>query len=77
MTCCGIVAQEMRKRRPCWEEADIDAFAVGMLHGMKISGNAEEHKDDDGNSIWKATPKFLAETGLEPGSPVVFAPDVH
>jgi hypothetical protein len=52
-------------------------IATGMLQAMKTSGDVEEHEDDDGNSIWKATPKFLANTVLEPGPPVIFAPDVN
>jgi hypothetical protein len=65
------------QEHPKNKQVSISVIATGMLQAMKTSGDAEEHEDDAGNSIWKATPKFLRQTGLEPGPPVIFAPDVH
>ena len=59
------------QEHPKVKDIHIGVIGAGMLQGMKISGDVEVHKDDDGNLIWKATPKFLAETGLEPGPPTV------
>jgi hypothetical protein len=65
------------QEHPKNKQVSIGVVATGMLKAMKTDGNAEEYEDDAGNLIWKATPKFLAETGLEAGPPVIFAPDVN
>jgi hypothetical protein len=65
------------QEHPKNKQVSIGVIAAGMLQAMKTSGDAEEYEDDAGNSIWKATPKFLANIGLEPGPPVIFVPDVN
>lgn len=61
------------QEHPTVKNVHIGVVGAGMLQAMKISGDVEVHEDNDGNLIWKVTPKFLAETGLEPGPPTVLA----
>jgi hypothetical protein len=65
------------QEHPEVKDIHIDVIAAEMLPAMKTSGDVEGHEDDDSNLIWKVTPKFLAETGLEPGPPTVLARYEH
>ena len=58
-------------------EINMSVAAVAAFNSLKANGHAEEYVDSDGATIWKATPKFLTETGLEPGPFVVLGPGVH
>jgi hypothetical protein len=53
------------QEHPKNKQVSIGVIAAGMLQAMKTSGDAEEYEDDAGNSIWKATPKFLANTARD------------
>jgi hypothetical protein len=50
------------------------AAAVAGLLAFENSGDAVRCANSDGSITWKATPKFLCETGLEAGSLVTFRP---
>lgn len=58
-------------------EINMSVAAVATLRAFKESGHAVEHPNADGSVTWKATPKFLRETGLEPGPLVTFGPGIH
>jgi hypothetical protein len=55
----------------------MNIAAVATLQAMRANGDAVEELDADGNSIWRATPRFLHATGLEAGPLVIFGPEVH
>jgi hypothetical protein len=51
--------------------------AAATFHGLRDVGHAVEEVDAEGTVCWRATPKFLRETGLEPGPLIRLGPDVH
>ena len=51
--------------------------AAATFHALRDVGHAVEEVDADGTVCWRATPKFLRETGLEPGPLITLGPDVH
>jgi hypothetical protein len=48
--------------------------AIAMLMAQEEIGRAIRYTDPDGTITWRASPKFLRETGLEPGSLVTIGP---
>jgi hypothetical protein len=51
-----------------------DQAAISMLMSFEEGGHAVRYTDPDGSIIWRASPKFLRETGLEPGTLVSIGP---
>jgi hypothetical protein len=48
--------------------------AIALLETQEGLGGAIRYTDADGTITWRASPKFLRETGLEPGSLVTIGP---
>ncbi len=59
------------------QQMNMSVAAVATFLALKENGDAVEHADADGSVTWKATPKFLQSTGLEPGPLVIFGPGVN
>jgi hypothetical protein len=55
----------------------MNIAAAAALLAFEAYGHALEELDADGNSTWKATPKLLGATGLEPGPLIILGPKVH
>jgi hypothetical protein len=52
----------------------IDQAVLAGALAFEERGVAVRYTDPDGGMTWKATPKFLRETGLEPGGLVTIGP---
>ena len=53
------------------EKIEMNVAAVATFQALESSGDAVEERGA-GVSIWRATPKFLAASGLERGETITF-----
>jgi hypothetical protein len=58
-------------------DVGMGVIVMGTLRALEDNGDAEKHVDADGGVTFRATPKFLAQMGGEPGPLVTFGPDVN
>ena len=80
----NVIWQFAKIYRNWMAEENADLSDIGMniaapafFQVLQKTGHAVEEIDAEGNSIWRATEKFLRETGLEAGPLIVFGPEMH
>jgi hypothetical protein len=59
------------------EQIGMNIAAVATLRALEANGDAVEEIDAAGNSILRATPKFLRATGLKRGPLITLGPGIN